>query len=181
MAYYQVGLATGLGFFRYPLLGGLSVLESITTAGLKGRTFTTNDAVWAFGTGALVPLFLGEGINLVTKGVARQAGVRFSPTIQRSIRAMNQANAEDAARISQYIQEFPKSRMIRSMARYHMSHYIEWNKGQYLTALTKRDAMVSTINTAGVLTAAALADNEYLGLFTLPELISYPRVLIQDR
>lgn len=187
--YYRVGLAGRLGLLRYPVLGGLSVLESATTAKAKGSSFDTNQAAWAFITGMTVPLVLGEGINFLTRRTATTAGeiientaeyeayTRSLKITQSSIKAMRGANWEDAARIAKYQREFP---MLQSKGRYYMSHYVEWNKGLVQLPRIQNPVpnTVATINTFGLLTSSAFADNEYLGLFNLPTLIPNPQILI---
>jgi hypothetical protein len=134
----------------------------------------------AFLTGTFFPLVLGESINSVTtrRAIAAEAQNRVYlkslAITRRSIRAVRWANAEDAANLAPYLREFPKSRMIRALARHYMSDYIKLNKALYHAPLPKPSLTVATINTIGLLSGAALADNEYLGLFTLPELIPNP-------
>ncbi len=174
---YGVGARFASPLLRIPSYGILSLGEGMTSSYAHNKTFTTNDALWAFSTGVAFGA-AGDAVGkFVNKNIGKFNNHMMTKT-QTSIRAMRSANWEDAARIAQYRREFPNSKLIRGLGNYHMSKYMQWNNDLYHPLSKIGGAPVETII---AVTGAFLTDSEFLNLFPTPPFVSNPPVLIQGR
>jgi hypothetical protein len=166
----RLGTAAFVGT-RTAALGGLSVAESAVTAYANGDLFTTNDAVWAFGTGLLavgVGKYLGNTFEKRAMRMMKDFDDHFSKSVRKVGNDVRSANMQHARKVGKHLTDFPA---LQAQADYYMSHYIRWEMKAalplYEELLRRREIMshvTSAVRTIGFVGAASLGDNEYIGL-----------------